>query len=72
MKCYAETATEWNDAIPIGTDVIVLLDGSQKATVTKTKSEAWDNIRGGASVLLDGISGGYALTHVYAIEEQSA
>lgn len=68
MKCYAETAQEWNEKAPTGTDVIVLLDGSQKATITKTRSEAWD-MCGSACVLLDGVSGGYALSHVYVIEE---
>ena len=65
----AETAEEWNDKNRVGTEVIVLMDGNQKAALTKTRTGAFENGRRGAEILLEGVPGAYPLTYVYKIEE---
>lgn len=67
---------DFNQVAPVGTPVryySVLYDGEKpdpaKACVTKTRSAAW--LMGGHSpvVLVDGVSGGVALTHVELIDD---
>lgn len=53
---------EWNATVPVGTAVDVRHDDGS-ITRTRTRSQAWV-ICDHASVLLDGISGGYLLERV--------
>lgn len=65
-------ATEWNKKYPVGTPVrywSMLREG--EGTVSRTRSEAW-NASGSDMVLVEGRSGGIALTHVDPIEEPPA
>lgn len=56
------TATEWNAAHPIGTEVIVTRDNGDRVQ-TRTRSTAW--MLGCEPVVkVEGISGGYALERV--------
>ena len=57
----AEVAA-WNAAHPVGTPVTVTLDLGEQVE-TKTRSVAWV-ICDHASVMVDGISGGYLLARV--------
>lgn len=56
----------WNAAHNVGRDVTVLMDSGEKKT-TKTRSEAW--LMGGhtAVIMLEGISGCYALERVLPV-----
>lgn len=58
----AAEAQAWNDLHPVGTEVIVTRDDGSELR-TRTRSVAW-NICGHASVLVEGISGGYLLARV--------
>jgi hypothetical protein len=68
-KCV-ETVEEWNKQVPVGTEVVVMKDFSDKATLTKTRSKA-SMMCGEPVVWLEGISGSYALTHVYQQEQNN-
>jgi len=54
----------WNSKIKIGDEVAVFKDFSDYAIITETTSEAWVMCGGEPSVMIKGISGAYALTHV--------
>lgn len=61
------TAEEWNARCRPGQPVVVKRDDGS-LWYTKTRSEAWDIGGGYPVVLLEGKSGGYALSRVTAIE----
>ena len=60
------TCDEWNSEHPVGTPVMVKLDGQDTPVETVTRSKA--QILSGHSVViwLEGVSGCYLLTHVRA------
>lgn len=64
----------WNDKYPVGTKVVVKMD-SGKSKLTVTRSEAWmlgksSQHPGHTAVIkVDGISGGYLLSRVSALQE---
>jgi hypothetical protein len=66
-KKAAELVERWNKLHPVGAAVTVTKDLGEKLE-TVTRSEAW--VLGGhtAVILVEGISGGYALTRVAARE----
>jgi hypothetical protein len=57
------TADEWNAAHPVGAAVIVKRDNG-RLEYRKTRSAAWNLGHGQPVVMLEGISGGYALERV--------
>jgi hypothetical protein len=63
------TANEWNTQHQIGTGVVVKLDDG-KLWHTRTRSTAWELGNGQAVVMLEGRSGGYALSRVRPMERQ--
>lgn len=56
---------DWNDQHPVGTACTVELD-SGEIRATKTRSEAWMLSGHTAVVMVDGISGAYALERIRA------
>lgn len=64
-----ELVERWNAMHPAGTPVVVVLDSSERRQ-TVTRSVAW-MVSDHASVLLEGISGSYALHRVTATSEAS-
>ncbi|MCR4319755.1 MAG: hypothetical protein NUV74_05390 [Candidatus Brocadiaceae bacterium] len=60
-------ASEWNEWYEIGYPVLVKKDDGS-VVQTKTRSEAWELGHGQAVIKLEGISGGYSLDRVQAME----
>lgn len=70
-----KTCDDWNAAHPVGTAVMVKLDGQDEPVATTTRSTAQILSGHSAVIWLDGISGCYLLTHVRAAatpQERSA
>jgi hypothetical protein len=59
-------AAAWNEKTPEGAPVCVHRDNGE-ILKTATRSAAW-NLCGMAVVLVEGISGGYALDHMHLLE----
>lgn len=72
LKQAGESCHTWNSLYPVGTRVRVyrLLGIESSAVDTVTTSQAW--VMGGhsAMVMVRGLSGGYALTHVRPLMAQ--
>lgn len=68
----AERAVDlWNKEHPAGTAVVVTKDDGAEVH-TRTRSEAWVMPAGHPVVLLEGVSGGYALERVRPAAEVAA
>ena len=65
VTAQIKAVRDWNDAHRIGTPCTVELD-SGDIVATKTRSEAWMLSGHTAVVMLEGISGAYALERVRA------
>jgi hypothetical protein len=58
-----------DETTPIGTSVNVILDNG-KVLHTTTRSKPWALGHGQKVILVEGISGGYALERVFLVDER--
>ena len=66
------TAEAFNIKYPVGTPVcywpVLPARDEYPPKETKTRSEAWDVAKGRAIVMVDGIAGGVAISHIELIK----
>ena len=58
---------EFNKHFPVGTEVLLIKDGRNEFTRTRTRSEAFMSSSGEAVIFLDEISGYYLLSFIYPV-----
>ena len=65
MRGKIECAHRWNKIFRVGTRVTYFpVSGSKEQHVTRTRSEAWELGSGHVVVMLDGFTGGKAISHL--------
>lgn len=73
LKTLERICFEWNEKAPEGTPVkyrITNCDWDKEWFYTKTRSEAWVLGKHSVVVLLEGVSGGYCITHVEILTKE--
>lgn len=69
-KQMQKICDKFNEAHPVGSEVMLMIDGDDgRLTKVRTKSKACILCGHTPVVWLEGISGCYALTHVFSINE---
>ena len=70
LASVAASVEEWNRTVPVGTRVMarsLINDPPEKEWETRTRSVAWMPSSSSALVLIEGRTGGWALTHLRVI-----